>query len=124
MQRSLWNAVGVLGFALFLVLAVAAVLPGHVQAASGTCLVKDVTVYNNRVHVRCTAAVKDGSANIFFFAVSTSNAVWADRFLSAGMTALASGRRFIFHYTAGDTSGAAFDCLARDCRKAIAFGIE
>ncbi|MGM0656646.1 MAG: hypothetical protein ACQETR_15215 [Thermodesulfobacteriota bacterium] len=64
--------------------------------------------------------------NIFFFAVSTANAVWADRFLSVGMTALASGRRFIFHYTAGDTSGSAFGCLAlaSDCRKATGFGIE
>lgn len=100
----------------------------HAFAASASCTVSDVTVYSNRVHVRCTTRtvdqMPDGTRDIYYFAVPTSDAVLADRFMTVGMTALVSGRRFVVHYTSGDTSGTSFGCEAHDCRKATIFGIQ
>jgi hypothetical protein len=72
--------------------------------------------YSNRVHVGCATAAQDGKNKIWFWAISTSDAQMANRFLSTATTALVSGRSLHFFYDAGDTSGTSFACRDTDCR--------
>lgn len=87
-----------------------------VTAADFSCTPIEVAVYAERIHVRCSEPASDGSAAIWFWAMSTSDAQHANRFLSTTTTALVSGRKLIFGFTPGDTSGVSFGCLAHDCR--------
>jgi len=80
------------------------------------CTPTEVAVYTSRIHVRCSAGAKDGSANIWFWAVSTADAQRANRFMSTATTALVAGRNIRLSFNAGDTSGTSFGCLAKDCR--------
>jgi hypothetical protein len=93
-------------------------IAGNASAATFTCTPVDVLVATNRIHVKCSTAVLDGSSSIRWFAVSaTADVPFANRFLTVGTTALVSGRNVMFTWTAGDTSGTAFGCAAADCRK-------
>lgn len=85
-------------------------------AASFMCTPTEVAVFKSRIHTRCSSAAKDGTTNIWFWAVSTSDAQHANRFLSTASSALISGRKILFAYNSGDTSGKSFGCLAKDCR--------
>jgi len=110
---------------LFLtVFAIAFVVPGIAGAAEFRCTLRDVVVFGNRVHCQCTTTTPDGSSNIRYFAVPTTDAKLADRLLTIGTTALVSGRRFIAGYTSGDASGNSFGCNSKDCRKLTYFGME
>ncbi|MDH5178256.1 MAG: hypothetical protein OEZ39_19710 [Gammaproteobacteria bacterium] len=90
--------------------------PVPAPAADYICTPVHVAVFKGRLHVRCNAAAKDGTASIWFWAVPTSDAHHANRFLSVTSSALIAGRKIRFSYTNGDTSGQAFGCLAKDCR--------
>jgi hypothetical protein len=81
-----------------------------------SCTPSAVAVRHERIAVLCYETVPDGNSTISWWAVSTSDAEWADRFLSVATTALVSGRILDFRYTVGDTSGVSFGCLANDCR--------
>lgn len=94
---------------------------GVAFATDYTCTPSHVGVMGNRIHVRCTAATMDGSSSIWYFAVPTSDAAYANRFLTTANTALVSGRNLVVRYTLGDTSGAAWGCLASDCRSIWGF---
>ena len=85
-------------------------------AAEATCTPTEVAVFDNRIHVRCEQAVRDGTRTIWFFAVPTSQALRANRFLTTATTALVASRTLRFLYKAGDTSGTDFECLAHNCR--------
>jgi hypothetical protein len=98
--------------------------PFPASSSEYSCKPTEVTVWQNRVHVRCTQSVNDGSTAIWYWAVATSDAERANRFLSAGSTALVSGRTLYFSWTAGDTSGVAYGCLARDCRTPVSFALR
>ena len=91
---------------------------GTAFAANHSCTVNYVGAAGNRVHVRCTAAKADGSAQVFWFAVANTDSTLANRLLSLGTTAIVSGRPLSIDFTAGDTSGASFGCQSNDCRKA------
>lgn len=104
--------------------ALAFLVPGIATAAEFRCTLRDVVVFGNRVHCQCTTTTPDGSANIRYFAVPTTDAKLADRLLTIGTTALVSGRRFIAGYNSGDTSGNSFGCNSNDCRKLTYFGME
>lgn len=86
-----------------------------------SCKVKDVTVFSNRIHVRCTSATASG---IFFFALPTSEATQANRLLTIGSTTLVSGRKFNAIFDPNDTSGTNWGCQSNDCRVLTGFGIE
>ena len=77
-----------------------------------TCTPQNVTVYNGRIHVKCTASF----SGIQYFAVSTANAASASRFLSILATAEAAGKNLSILYDPADTSGSAFGCGSSDCR--------
>ena len=81
-----------------------------------TCTPTEVAVFEGRIHVRCSDTVEDGNATIRFWAVATTDAEYANLFLSTAVTALISGRSLILKYTPGETSGTAFDCGADNCR--------
>jgi hypothetical protein len=96
--------------------------PMQAQATeSFTCKVRDVTVFSNRIHVRCTTATVSG---IYFFALPTSDSVQANRLLTIGSTTLVSGRKFIATFYPDATTGAAWGCQTNDCRPLVAFGIQ
>ena len=114
-KRSVASIVAVFG-----VLAV----PAAALGSEFSCKPDEVTVWKNRVHVRCTQSVKDGADAIRYWAVPTSETERANRFLSTGDTALVSGRSLYFNWTAGDKSGASFGCLAKDCRTPNSFALR
>jgi hypothetical protein len=91
---------------------------GQALAQEYLCHPKEVAVHDNRVAVWCTIPATDGSATINYFAVPTSDATYANRFLEVSNLALISGRNLNFIFTAGDTSGTAFGCAANNCRSA------
>lgn len=96
---------------------------GTASAARVSCVPTDVTVYSNRIHVRCSQGITDGASTIYYFAVPTTDATFANRFMTLAMTALVSGRRFIVDFTSG-ASGASYGCQFSDCRPVNFFGIE
>lgn len=111
---------------LALALAAGVTLTFPLQASSSelSCKPMEVTVWQNRVHVRCTNSANDGGSTISYWAVATTDTERANRFLSAGSTALVSGRTLYFSWTAGDKSGVAFGCLAHDCRTLVSFALR
>lgn len=96
---------------------------GSAHAASASCTPADVTVFTSRIHIRCSQGTADGANTIYYFAVPTTDATFANRFMTIATTALVSGRRFVINFTSG-ASGASYGCLASDCRPANWFGIE
>jgi hypothetical protein len=94
-----------------------------VMAADFTCSPTEVAVFPERIHVKCSTSTTDGSAAIWFWAISTSDAQKANRFLSTASTALVSGRSLRFSFNPGDTAGVSFGCLAKDCRTPWAIAI-
>ena len=84
------------------------------------CKSADVTVFAERVHVRCNAATSDG---IVYFAISTANSGHAARILSLLTSAHVSGRSIRISYDTDDKSGEKFGCAVRDCRTIISVGV-
>ncbi len=111
---------------LKLIVAVMLVTAGAACAATVdfTCEPTEVAVFQNRIHVKCAQSYNDGGATIWYWAVSVSGVQWANRFLSTSTTALVSGRKLVIQFTAGDTSGTRFGCLAQDCRRALVITIR
>ena len=95
--------------------------PSH--AATANCAPADVTVFNDRIHVRCIDKTTDGANAIYFFAVPTTDATRANRFMTMAMSALVSGRRVVINFTSG-ASGASYGCQVADCRPVDFFGIQ
>lgn len=89
-----------------------------------TCTVADVTVFPDRVHVRCDAASSDG---IWFFAISTFDAMAADRLLALGTSALMGNKRMYFRYET-DANNVVFfpvpGCGSSNCRVPHWFGLQ
>jgi hypothetical protein len=95
-----------------------AMFSSDAHAASISCTVSEIANFSNRVHIRCVNSVRDPAtgANIFFFAVPTSNTALAQRVITLGGAALTSNRRLFIQFTDGDLSGTPFGCLSGDCR--------
>jgi hypothetical protein len=106
--------------AVFLVLGLVAVStrPANAEPMVGSCTVSSVAVFENRIHVRCATPVR----GITFFAVSTSDAQNAARFLTIFNSARVNGRPVNIQFDPFDRSGVAFGCLKEDCR--VARGAE
>lgn len=116
--------------ALLLTLLVGAAVPPSVSAqgtstygsnsvlAVTTCTPVSSASFDNRVHVRCSAAV----SGILYFAVATSDANRAARALALFSTAQSLGRDLRIFYDPANTSGSALGCLVSDCR--LADGVE
>lgn len=98
------------------------------EARSHDCNLADVTVFKDRVHVRCSNPASDGAADkIHFFVVPASNPAAADRFLSTALTALVSGKTFAVRYDTDATKdgfGASASCRVADCRVPYQFTIR
>ena len=89
-----------------------------VRADQVNCTAEHVMVFNNRVHIQCTASV----GGIFFFAAPVTDSAYVARVLNILATATAAGRTVIIQYDPSDTSGTAFGCQASDCRRLTAVG--
>jgi hypothetical protein len=74
-----------------------------------------VAVFNNRVDVECSLTPPDDTS-VHYFAVPTSDAGNAARYLSIFTTARITGKTVGLFFTPGDTTGAAWGCQAADCR--------
>jgi hypothetical protein len=105
---------------LFLALGLAAISMRQANAAPkfGTCTVAGVAVFESRIHVRCSAPV----SGFTFFAVSTSDAQNALRFLTIFNSARVNNRQLNILFDPADLSGSAMGCLNSDCR--VARGAE
>ena len=57
-----------------------------------------------------------GSLGIYYFAVPTTDAAAANRYLSLFTTAFALGKTVQVTYGVQDDSGTAYGCLYSDCR--------
>ena len=82
-----------------------------------SCIPVIVGVFDNRVHVKCAAAV----GGVQYFAVPTSEAASAARFLSLWTSAYLGGTSLSILYDPADTSGAPWGCGgagSADCRRA------
>jgi hypothetical protein len=84
------------------------------------CTPVDVATYAERVHVRCTSSI----SGVRFFAVATTDAPAAARFVSVATSALVAGRTLTVLYDPADTSGPTFGCQTSDCRRALALAIQ
>lgn len=95
---------------------------------SFSCTVADVTVFPDRVHIRCATAGSDGVGNnILFFAVSTADVSASDRLITLGATALAAGRPLLFSYdsiAANHSWSNVPGCLTNNCRIPYAFSMQ
>ena len=127
-KRFLWQGILVVG--VLALLAGAIVLSGNVFArgvlaspaedtamATASCTPVAVGVFENRIHVRCSAAVVIGTDTIYYWAYPTSDSAGASRFLSLFETARATNQTLTLFYTADDLSGQSFGCINSDCRR-------
>lgn len=99
--------------ALVALLAVLSTNTGTAQEKFALCKPVETASFGNRVHVRCELPV-DGK--FLFFAVSTQDPRFASRFLNVSMVGQVSERTLNILFDPSDQSGAAFGCLANDCR--------
>ena len=81
-----------------------------------TCSPDLVVSANIRVVAHCATGYFTGTTNIYWFAYPTSDSGNASRMLSLFETAKATGSTLTFYFDTADLSGAAYGCLASDCR--------
>jgi hypothetical protein len=94
---------------------VQAAAPGAAPASLFTCIPSSVAVFPTRIDVQCPTAPLDDTS-VYYFAVPTTDAGNAARYLSLFTTARITGSSISLWYTPGDTSGAAWGCQATNCR--------
>jgi hypothetical protein len=87
---------------------------------TASCNPVEVTVFKNRLHIRCAA----DSKGIAFFAVSVADAPFSDHVLRLALEAQGSKRSLVIAYESDDFSGVKFGCLAKDCRAIQAITIR
>jgi hypothetical protein len=80
-----------------------------------TCNPVDVSVFANRIHVRCSP----GDGSILFFALGTTNTGHTNRTLSMLSTAFIAQKKLAILYDPADVSGANVGCQTKDCRLII-----
>ncbi len=76
------------------------------------CTPTNVGVFPERIHIRCT----QNFGGVIYFAVSTSNANFANRVLDVWKTGLTTGRQVGIDYNPSDLTGSSVGCLNQDCR--------
>jgi hypothetical protein len=85
---------------------------------SFACDVREVATLHNRVHLLCNI-----QGYLMYLAVPTSSPDEAQRLLAMGNAALTAppGQTFWVTYDVTDYQGTAYGCLAKDCRRPLAF---
>jgi hypothetical protein len=106
-------------FAVLVCLALASV--ASAAEVWSDCVPTAVATYQGRVHVRCAASVGGG---IIYFAVQTTDAAYAARFVSVASSALVAGRTLKVLYDPADLTGGSFGCATGDCRRAHALELR
>jgi hypothetical protein len=93
----------------------AATPSANLAAAFQNCTPIGIGVFENRVHVRCSAGI--GGGPVIYFAVCStgSNSALASRMLSTFTTAFATNNQLDLFYNTGDTTGTACGCGTSDC---------
>ncbi len=83
-----------------------------------TCSPDVVVSANVRVVAHCASGylISGTTTTIYWFAYPTSDSANASRMLSLFETAKATGSTLTFYFDTADLSGAAYGCLATDCR--------
>ena len=87
-------------------------VPGATTAGF-ECTSVEVSVYPERIHVRCSLPASGG---IYFFALSTANSAHAARVLSVLETGHVTAKHLYITYDPADLSGSAIGCGNSDCR--------
>ena len=79
------------------------------------CTIRELAIFNSRMHVRCYNVAPDG---VFYFAVpsDSTNALMSNRYLTLLNTAFALNQEVYIYYET-TTSVNPPGCLAADCRK-------
>lgn len=90
------------------------------QDLAAHCNPATVESRSNLVRVRCTAAVGNGK----YYAVPTTNAATAERFVAIALAALINNKRLTIIYKFQDPNGPNFGCLPPNCRPAQTILIE
>lgn len=89
------------------------------RAYSGTCTIEDISVYENRIHVRCQSDIGGlVSPGVYYFAYSlttTEKALQANRYLAMLNTAYALGKNPGITWST-DSADNPSGCLINNCR--------
>ena len=100
----------------------------HASFQQFTCTIADVAVFPDRIHVHCSNFATNGSANtINFFAISTTDAAVADRFLTLAATAVSGSRPVIIAYDtvyANHSFSNVSSCDQSNCRIPYQFALQ
>lgn len=87
------------------------------------CTPDSVMEFGTRVHVHCLPGIIVGADTISFFAINTTDAEEARRFITLATSALLSKKFFrVLVPTSSATNVAG--CLATDCRTPTVFGVK
>jgi hypothetical protein len=85
------------------------------QTARTSCTPANIAVFSNRIHIKCSQALQDGTQ---FFAVATSDPS-VDRILSVLNVAIVSpGLKVVLDYATSPSDNPP-GCLTSDCRKML-----
>jgi hypothetical protein len=87
----------------------------NVSAETFNCTPIRVDAMTDHVDVLCSPGTSS-SPSIIFFAVATSNADNAQRFLTLATAAMLNNKPLSFLYSMSDTTGPSFGCALADCR--------
>ena len=99
-------------------------IPGIARAGETMCLIVDVTVWPERVHVQCTTQSRtDAYTHITYFAAPTNDA-HATRMLYLLLAAHQSKRQIFITYDHTSGSGSAFGCAPQNCVKIVAVSMK
>ncbi len=86
--------------------------------ASTTCTIGDVSVFEDRIHVRCTNSTTVGANYVYYFAFPTDSlhAATANRFLVLLNTAYALNKQISIRFYS-DSASNPVNCNVSDCRQ-------
>jgi hypothetical protein len=89
---------------------------------SFTCTPSNIASFSNRVHVECNPGL---NPTLKYFAVPTTDAAAAQRFLDIALAAILNNKTLTIRYELLDGGvGAAFGCAIADCRAASGITIS
>jgi hypothetical protein len=97
------------------------------ETRESICIPVDLTVRSESVQLRCASEILDGAGIVRFFAVPTTNAVFAGHFLSTAKSAQINGKPVLVQYQtrAWSSEGPpSAGCEIKECRAAVAISIR
>jgi hypothetical protein len=122
MSRVKWMSK--MGFGLALVVCAQLFAAREASAAQvmASCKPTEVAVWNNRAHVKCSAA----TSGIEYYAVqiTASNAAEVDRFVNLTSSAIVSGHLLSMVFESTDLSAGVWGCQPGNCRRPVVYVLK